>query len=129
MTKEENPEERERNPEKTPESSESQQEFEEVPYPPLLDYLQTKEGHELASRILSIIEDIKKATIESSAELHKRDSEYNHKIQRLWLCLQSAVFGTTIVVAALLAWHGKLDATVAALMGTLFGYFLGRPLR
>jgi hypothetical protein len=129
MTKEENPEERERNPEKTPEASESQQEFEEVPYPPLLDYLQTKEGHELASRILSIIEDIKKATIESSAELHKRDSEYNHKIQRLWLCLQSAVFGTTIVVAALLAWHGKLDATVAALMGTLFGYFLGRPLR
>lgn len=129
MTKEENPEGRERNPEKTPEASESQQEFEEVPYPPLLDYLQTKEGHELASRILSIIEDIKKATIESSAELHKRDSEYNHKIQRLWLCLQSVVFGTTIVVAALLAWHGKLDATVAALMGTLFGYFLGRPLR
>ncbi len=129
MTQEENPEGRERKPEETPEVSEDQEEFEEVPYPPLLEYLQSKEGHELASRILSIIEDIKKATIESSAESHKRDSEYNHRIQRLWLRLQSAVFGTTIVVAALLAWHGKLDATVAALMGTLFGYFLGRPLR
>jgi len=129
MTPEENSDGREQNPERTSEASESQEEFEEAPYPPFLDYLQSKEGHELASRILSIIEDIKKATIESSAELHKRDSEYNHKIQRLWLCLQSAVFGTTIVVAALLAWHGKLDATVAALMGTLFGYFLGRPLR
>ncbi len=129
MAQDENPTGRVQDPEKTSEVSESQEEFEEAPYPPFLDYLQSKEGHELASRILSIIEDIKKATIESSAELHKRDSEYNHKIQRLWLCLQCAVFGTTIVVAALLAWHGKLDATVAALMGTLFGYFLGRPLR
>jgi hypothetical protein len=129
MTQEENRQGRDQSLEKTPEVSESQGEPEEAPYPPFLEYLQSKEGHELASRIFSIIEDIKKATIESSAESHKRDSEYNHKIQRLWLCLQSAVFGTTIVAAALLAWHGKLDATVAALMGTLFGYFLGRPLR
>jgi hypothetical protein len=129
MTQEETAQAKEKPPEKTPEASETQGALEEVPYPPFLDFLQSKEGHELASRILSIIEDIKKATIETSAELHKRDSEYGHRIQRLWLCLQSAVFGTTIVVAALLAWHGKLDATVAALMGTLFGYFLGRPLR
>jgi len=129
MAQQENQQGKEKPPEGTPEASESEEEFEGAPYPPFLDFLESKEGHELPSRILSIIEDIKKATIESSAELHKRDSEYNHRIQRLWLCLQSAVFGTTIVVAALLAWHGKLDATVAALMGTLFGYFLGRPLR
>ena len=129
MTQEGDSQERGKPPERTTEASESQDEVEEAPYPPFLDFLQSKEGHELASRIVSIIEDVKKATIDSSAELHRRDSDYNHKIQRLWLCLQSAVFGTTIVMAALLAWHGKLDATVAALMGTLFGYFLGRPLR
>ena len=98
-------------------------------YPPLLDYLQSKEGHELASRIVAILEGIKKDTIESTSEQHKRDSEHAHKIQRLWLSLQAGVFTLTIIVAAVLAWQGKLDATVAALMGTLFGYFLGRPLR
>lgn len=108
-------------------SAKAEEEGEE--YPPLLDYLQSKEGHELASRIVGILEDVKKATIESTTERHKRDSEHTHKIQRIWLSLQAGVFALTIAVAALLAWHGKLDATVAALMGTLFGYFLGRPLR
>jgi hypothetical protein len=37
-------------------------------YPLLLDYLQSKEGHELASRIVAILEDVKKATIESATE-------------------------------------------------------------
>ena len=98
---------------------------EEPPYPPLLDYLQSKEGHELASRIVAILEDVKKATIESATETHKR----NMGIQKLWLCLQSGVFALTILIAAVLAWHGKLDSTVSVLMGTLFGYFLGRPMR
>ena len=98
---------------------------EETPYPPLLEYLQSKEGHELAGRVVAILEDVKKATIESATETHKR----NAGIQRLWLCLQSGVFALTILIAAVLAWHGKLDSTVSVLMGTLFGYFLGRPMR
>lgn len=129
MTQDGNAQEKGEPPKKSPEVSESQEEVEGQPWPPFLEYLQSTEGHELASRMLSIIEDIKKATLESSSELHKRDSEYNHRLQRLWLCLQSGVFAITIVVAAFLAWHGKLDPTLAALMGTLFGYFLGRPLR
>lgn len=105
------------------------QEEAEEPYPPLLEYLQSKEGHELASRIVAILEDVKKATIEAASETHRRDSEYQHRIHKLWLCLQSGVFVLTIGVAALLAWHGKLDSTVSVLMGTLFGYFLGRPMK
>jgi hypothetical protein len=76
----------------------------EPPYPPLLDYLQSKEGHELASRIVAILEDVKKATIESATETHKR----NMGPQRLWLVLQSGVFAVTILIAALLAWHVKV---------------------
>jgi hypothetical protein len=110
-----------------PPTANSPEEFEES-YS-FFDYLESDKGHELAGRAISLLEGIKKATIENSAELQKRDFEYQHKIQKLWLCLQSAVFLVSIVVAAVLAWHGKLDATVAALMGTLFGYFLGRPLR
>ena len=33
-----------------------------VPYPPLLEYLHSKKGHELAGRIIAILEDVKKAT-------------------------------------------------------------------
>ena len=47
---------------------------EETPYPPLLEYLQSKEGHELASRVVAILEDVKKATIESATETHKRNA-------------------------------------------------------
>jgi len=114
---------------KTSDGSTAEAETEEAPYPPLLEYLQSKEGHELASRIVAILEDVKKATIESATETHKRDSEFQHRIQKLWLCIQSGVFALTILIAAVLAWHGKLDSTVSVLMGTLFGYFLGRPMR
>jgi hypothetical protein len=99
------------------------------PYPPFIDYLQTKEGHELASRIVSLFEAIQKATIESAAEQKRKEMEFHHKTLKLWMWLQSAVFIAVILSAVVLAWHGKLEATVASLMGTLFGYFLGRPLR
>lgn len=128
MTCADNREEKEKAPEATAGESETQGGYEGEPYPPFLEYLQSEQGHQLASRLLALVEDIKKATIESVTERHKRDSEFHHRIYKLWLCLQAAVFSVTVVVAAVLAWHGKFDATVAALMGTLFGYFLGRPL-
>jgi hypothetical protein len=43
--------------------------------------------------------------------------------------LQAGAITALLITAGVLAWHGKLDATVATLMATLFGYFLGRPIR
>ena len=105
------------------------QQAEETTYPPLFDYLQTNEGHELASRIVSLIEALQKATTEAGAEQKKREVEFHHSTMRLWMVLQAAAITSIIIAAATLAWHGKLDATVATLMATLFGYFLGRPIR
>lgn len=48
---------------------------------------------------------------------------------RLWMKLQAGAISALLLAAAALAWYGKLDATVATLMATLFGYFLGRPVR
>ena len=98
-------------------------------YPPFLDYLQTKQGHELASRVVSLIEALQKATTEAGAEQKKREIEFQHNTTRLWMKLQAGAIVAIIISAVALAWHGKLDATVATLMATLFGYFLGRPLR
>jgi hypothetical protein len=105
------------------------EEPQESEYPPLLEYLQSKEGHELASRIVSIIEDVKKATIERSAEQQKLNAEFQHTTVRIWLLVQAGVFIVTIGVAAFLVWHDKLNPTIAAFMGTLVGYFLARPSR
>jgi hypothetical protein len=107
-------------------SQESPEEAEAVEYPPLLDYLQGKEGHELASRILAIFEDVKKATIDRAAGQHKLTVQSQHKVT---VEGQRFVFIFTIGVAALLAWHGKLDATLAAFMGTVLGYLFGRSGR
>lgn len=101
----------------------------EEPYPPLLEYLETEKGHGLVSRVVSLFEALQKATIESAAEQKKQEMTFHHKTVRIWMILQSAVIAVIIVSAVALAWHGKLDATVAALMGTLFGYFLGRPVK
>jgi hypothetical protein len=101
----------------------------EAEYPAFLDYLQTKEGHELASRVVSLFEGIQKATIEAGVDQKKREVEFQHSTTRLWMKLQAAAIVTIIVAAVALAWHGKLDAAVATLMATLFGYFLGRPIR
>jgi hypothetical protein len=107
-------------------SPEPDEEAEGVEYPPLLDYLQSKEGHELASRILAIFEDIKKATIDRAAEQHKLTVQSQHKVTVEGQRLVFLVFIITIGAAALLAWHGKLDATLAAFMGTVLGYLFGR---
>jgi hypothetical protein len=112
---------------KETEQKPSPQASEEVEYPPLFDYLQTKEGHELASRIVALIEALQKATTEAGADQKKREIEFQHSTMRIWMYLQAAAITAIIITAAALAWHGKLDATVATLMATLFGYFLGRP--
>lgn len=98
-------------------------------YPPFLDYLQTKEGHELAGRIVALFEGIQKATIEAGVKQKEREVEYQQKTMHLWMWLQAGAITVIIVTAGVLGWHGKLDATLATLMATLFGYFLGRPIR
>jgi len=95
----------------------------------LFDFLQSNQGHELASRVVSVIEALQRATTEAGAEQKKREIEFQHKTTALTMWLQAGAVVIIILSAVALAWHGKLDATVATLMATLFGYFLGRPAR
>ncbi len=97
---------------------------EEGHYPPFLDYLQSKQGHETASRVLALFENIQTNTLKTSADQRASDLNFHHTTTRLWLKLQTGIVATIIMVAGILAWVGKLDATVAALMGTVVGYYL-----
>lgn len=93
---------------------------------PFIEYLKSPQGHELASRIVTIIEEVKKATLDRSAEQSKLNVEFTHRHRRNLLILQSTVLGVAILAASLLTYYDKFDSTVAILFGTLVGYFFGR---
>jgi hypothetical protein len=91
------------------------EETEEVDLYPFFDYLKTDRGHEVVTRILSIIEDVKKATIEKSA---------SHAIFEKWL--QAGIIIVVVVATSALTYLGKFEPSVAVLFGILVGYIFGR---
>ena len=52
--------------------------------------------------------------------------EDNHEAWRLGIVMQTALAGVVIVTAGVLAWHSKMDATIAGFLGVALGYVLGR---
>lgn len=88
---------------------------EEIDLGPFLYYLESEKGHELASRVLAIIEDIKKATIQTST---------SHAKFEKWL--QAGIVLVVVVAASTLTYVGKFDSTLGVLFGSLVGYFFGK---
>ena len=82
---------------------------------PFFEWLQTDKGHEIAGRMMTIIEDLKRRGLEKSSTMAMVEAVGRY-----------AVVIIAIVVAAYLAWHGKLDSTVSMLFGTLVGFFFGK---
>jgi hypothetical protein len=93
---------------------------------PLFEYLKSEKGHELVSRIVAIIEDVKKVTLDRGAERAKLDLEFARQHRRNLLIQQSVIFGMSIVAASLLTYYDKFNSTIGVFFGTLVGYFLAR---
>jgi len=109
--------------------SERQDEEEKIKseeFPPLLEYLKSPQGHELASRIVTLIEEIKKVTLDKSAEQSKLNMELTHRDRRNLIISQGVVFVITIIAASILTYFDKFNSTIGFLFGTLVGYFFGR---
>ena len=82
---------------------------------PILGYLQTPQGHEMASRSLKLFEDLSKHTVE------KRLSEAKfHRWMELGVIL--VVLGAVVVLSV----FDKLNPTVGVVLGSLVGYFFGK---
>lgn len=94
---------------------EASTEDEEIDIGPLLQYLQSEKGHELASRGLAIIEDIKKATIQTTT---------SHAKFEKWM--QSGIIIAVVIASSFLTYFGKFDSTIGVLFGTLVGYLFGK---
>lgn len=93
----------------------AEQEDQEDDLSPFVDYLKSPQGHEIASRVVGIVEDVKKATI---------DKNYSHAIFNRWL-----EAGVIVVVVGAVVWLSivdKLNPTVGVLLGSVVGYFFGR---
>lgn len=93
---------------------------------PLIAYLASPQGHEVVTRLLSMLENLKKATIETTLDQEKQKLVFHHATWRFWMWAQIGLVISAIGTAGLLAWHGKLDAGVATLIGTLVGYVFGK---
>lgn len=91
------------------------EQIEETDFRPLLTYLQSPQGHEIAARLLSVVEDVKKSTLEKTT---------SHAAFEKWL--QAGIIFVVIVAASLLSYLGKFDTSLGVLFGTLVGYIFGK---
>jgi hypothetical protein len=90
-------------------------ESEETDWQPLINYLQSQQGHEIASRILAIVEDVKKSTLEKTT---------SHAKFEKWL--QLVVIVVVVIATSTLSYFGKFETSVGVLFGTMVGYIFGR---
>jgi hypothetical protein len=82
---------------------------------PLLAYLGTTNGHEIASRILSVVESVKQSTLDKSSN--------NVRVEKY---IQFGAVVAVITATTFLVYSGKFDASVGVLFGTVVGYAFGK---
>lgn len=87
----------------------------ETDFQPLFNYLQSPQGHEIATRLLSVVEDVKKSTLEKTT---------SHAVFEKWL--QAGIIFVVVVAASFLSYLGKFDTSLGVLFGTLVGYIFGK---
>lgn len=87
----------------------------EIDLAPLLAYLRSPQGHEIATRLLTVVEDVKKSTLEKTT---------SHAAFEKWL--QAGIIMVVVVASSLLSYLGKFDTSLGVLFGTLVGYIFGK---
>lgn len=98
---------------------------EESPFT-FLEYLDSDRGHEIAKLVLGLWKELQQATLGSKSDETKEQLRRQHEAWRLGVTLQTALGAVVIITAGVLAWHQKMDATIAGFLGVALGYVLGR---
>jgi len=112
--------------EENPEQEASDEESEVDYSPTLWDYLNSKNGHEIAQQVVAILAQIKNVTIDAIARERKENLEFQKRVRREQWIVQLVVFTLSLILVGVLTWVNKSDSAVAVLLGTLVGYFFGR---
>ena len=104
---------------KVEEPEEMDEEYQDSALLPFLDYLHSKRGHELANRILDVIEDLKKASLDKNTK--------SAITQFKWVTIiQVGTVVLAIGTATYLTIQDKFTTTISLFLGTVIGYFFGR---
>lgn len=82
---------------------------------PFFEYLQSPQGHEIVCKVVSIVDDFKKAAL-----------RHNSGQVRLDQILQVTIVIAVVVAASALAILDKFSTAVGILFGTLVGYVFGK---
>lgn len=82
---------------------------------PFFEYLRSEKGHELASRIVSVVEDIKKATLDRTA-----------RHATLAMRFQVGILLSAIVAVTFLSILEKFTPEIGFVFGALVGYMFGK---
>lgn len=82
---------------------------------PFFDYLRTPQGHEVATRVLGIFDDLKRAALGHSARQVTLEKVF-----------QIVIVTTVVAAATWLAVVDKFSVPVGVLFGTLVGYIFGK---
>lgn len=88
---------------------------EEVDVSPLFEYLKSDQGHEIAVRIVGIIDDVKRASIDR-----------NFAYAKYGTLVSAGIVVSVILASGVLAYLQKFDTPIALLFGTVVGYFFGK---
>lgn len=92
-----------------------------------LEYLDSPNGHQIATQVLGLIKDLQKATIDTSAEQNRRQVEFQQDSWKRGMYVQVAIILAALLSCTFLMWIGKMsDAVGAGLIGTIVGFIFGR---
>lgn len=90
------------------------------------DYLKSDQGKELAGRIVTLFEEIKKATLDKNARIAEKNVDNIHSFNTRFQIIQAIVYIVVILASGTLAYLDKFSPAVGLLFGTIIGYFFGR---
>ena len=96
-------------------STQSEEESDEIDVSYFFEYLHSEKGHEVMGRVLSMVEDLKKAGLERSSE---------HVKSERWL--QLSVITLVIFASTFLTYVGRFDTSLGVMFGTMVGYLFGK---
>ena len=96
---------------------------------PLLSYLKSPQGHEVAQKVIGFFSEIKAATLDTSSADKVSKREHKRSRERWLLGMQFGVFAVSVVAVTWLAAIDRFEPAVATLIGTIVGYFFGKGAR
>lgn len=94
--------------------------------PVLLDYLKSDHGHQLANRVVELLEGLKKATLDEQAKAKQQQSELAKMGLKHTMLIQT--IGLFVVVGSIvgLSATGQLRGEAATILGAMAGYLFAQ---